>query len=79
MATKLIGNRVNCMNSFLEEEITSGRFVQALKKQYNVVTIATNAMNIRAACFEVWLAVATAYEDIDIMCEDLAFLVSDIY
>ncbi len=58
----MIGNRVSCMNSFIEEEITSGRFAQALKKQYNMVTIAKNAMNIRKARFEVCIAVATAYE-----------------
>ncbi len=59
---------MSCMNSFLEEEITSGRFFQALKKQYNVVTIATNAMNIRTACFEVWIAAATAYEEMSAVC-----------
>ncbi len=28
-----------------------------------IATIAKNAMNIRTACFEVWIAVATAYEE----------------
>ncbi len=58
-----------CMNSVLEEEITSGKFAQSLKTQWCLdETNAANAMNIRTACFEVWIAAATAYEEMSAVC-----------